>query len=92
MSEPLLRVKDLTKNFDMGGGFFARGQHVVHAVDGVSFQIGKAETLGLVGESGSGKSTTGRCVLRLIEPTSGEIVFEEHDVVRMNSDQLRALL
>jgi oligopeptide transport system ATP-binding protein len=91
MSEPLLRVKDLTKNFDMGGGFFAREHHVVHAVDGVSFEIGRAETLGLVGESGSGKSTTGRCVLRLIEPTSGEIVFEEHDVVRMDSDQLRAL-
>ena len=55
MSEPLLRVKDLTKNFDMGGGFFAREHHVVHAVDGVSFDIGAGETLGLVGESGSGQ-------------------------------------
>jgi oligopeptide transport system ATP-binding protein len=91
MSGPLLRVEDLTKNFDMGGGFFARERHVVHAVDGVSFEIGRAETLGLVGESGSGKSTTGRCVLRLIEPTSGEILFEGRDVIRMDSDQLRAL-
>jgi oligopeptide transport system ATP-binding protein len=91
MSEPLLRVKDLTKNFDMGGGLLSRERRVVHAVDGVSFEIGRAETLGLVGESGSGKSTTGRCVLRLIEPTAGEIWFGEHDVVRMDSDRLRAL-
>ena len=91
MSKPLLRVKDLTKNFDMGGALFARERDVVHAVDGVSFEIGRAETLGLVGESGSGKSTTGRCVLRLIEPTSGEIWFEEDDVVAMDSRALRAL-
>jgi oligopeptide transport system ATP-binding protein len=91
MSEPLLRVKDLVKNFDLGGALFTRERHVVHAVDGVSFEIGRAETLGLVGESGSGKSTTGRCVLRLIEPTSGEIRFEELDVVRMDSGQLRGL-
>jgi oligopeptide transport system ATP-binding protein len=91
MSEPLLRVQDLTKNFDIGGGLLARDRTVVHAVDNVSFEIGRAETLGLVGESGSGKSTTGRCVLRLIEPTSGEIFFEERDVVRMNSDRLRGL-
>jgi oligopeptide transport system ATP-binding protein len=91
MSEPLLRVQDLTKNFDMGGALFTRERHVVHAVDGVSFEIGRAETLGLVGESGSGKSTTGRCVLRLIEPTSGEIFFAEQDVVALSSDGLRAL-
>jgi oligopeptide transport system ATP-binding protein len=91
MSEPpLLRVENLTKNFEIGGGLFARGQ-VVHAVDGVSFEIGKGETLGLVGESGSGKSTTGRCVLRLIEPTSGAVTFSERDVVAMNSGALRAL-
>jgi oligopeptide transport system ATP-binding protein len=86
----LLRVQDLTKNFEIGGGLFGRGQ-VVHAVEGVSFEIGRAETLGLVGESGSGKSTTGRCVLRLIEPTSGEIWFEEDDVVAMDSRALRAM-
>jgi oligopeptide transport system ATP-binding protein len=91
MSEPLLRVKDLTKNFDIGGGLLSRDRHVVHAVDNVSFEIGRAETLGLVGESGSGKSTTGRCVLRLIEPTSGHISFAGEDVVAMDSGALRAL-
>jgi oligopeptide transport system ATP-binding protein len=91
MSEPpLLRVENLTKNFEIGGGLFARGQ-VVHAVDAVSFEIHKGETLGLVGESGSGKSTTGRCVLRLIEPTSGAVTFSERDVVAMDSGALRAL-
>jgi oligopeptide transport system ATP-binding protein len=91
MSGPLLRVKDLTKNFDIGSGLLARDRNVVHAVDGVSFEIDRGETLGLVGESGSGKSTTGRCVLRLIEPTSGEIWFGELDVVHLTSDGLRAL-
>ena len=91
MSDPLLRVMDLTKNFDIGGGLLARDRHSVHAVDSVSFEIGRAETLGLVGESGSGKSTTGRCVLRLIEPTSGTISFAGEDVVAMSSGALRAL-
>ncbi|MEA2929232.1 MAG: peptide/nickel transport system ATP-binding protein [Hyphomicrobiales bacterium] len=91
MSEPLLRVTGLTKNFHIGGGFLSRGQQMVHAVDGVSFEIGHAETLGLVGESGSGKSTTGRCVLRLIEPTAGEIRFENLDVVHLAPDALRIL-
>src|SRR5262249_8718900 len=91
MSEPLLRVKDLVKNFAIGSAFLSREHHVVHAVDGVSFEIGRAETLGLVGESGSGKSTTGRCVLRLIEPTSGEITFENLDVIRADQQKLRTL-
>jgi len=90
-AEPLLRVTGLTKNFVIGGGLLARAPDVVHAVDNVSFAIWRGETLGLVGESGSGKSTTGRCVLRLIEPTAGKILFENSDVVQLNSDALRAL-
>jgi len=73
MSEPLLSVRNLTKEFPLKGGLFGRHGISVHAVDGVDFDIDRGETLGLVGESGCGKSTTGRCVLRLIEPTSGEI-------------------
>ena len=90
-AEPLLRVTGLTKNFVIGGGLLARAPDVVHAVDNVSFAIWRGDTLGLVGESGSGKSTTGRCVLRLIEPTAGKILFENSDVVQLNSDALRAL-
>src|SRR6266849_136988 len=72
---PLLRVKNLKKYFPIRGGLFSREVARVHAVDDVSFDIMKGETLGLVGESGCGKSTTGRCILRLIEPTAGEVWF-----------------
>jgi len=91
MSEPLLRVVRLTKQFPLKGGLFGRQAGSVHAVDGVDFEIGHGETLGLVGESGCGKSTTGRCVLRLIEPSSGEIHFEGKDVRRLAADELRTL-
>ena len=91
MSETLLSVKNLKKHFAVSGGVFAREVDRVHAVDGVSFDIGKGETLGLVGESGCGKSTTGRCILRLIEPSSGEVWFEGADVTRLGPDALRAL-
>src|SRR5882762_7712823 len=91
MSEPLLRVKNLTMNFNVGGrGLFGEGA-TVHAVDGVSFDIAAGETLGLVGESGSGKSTTGRCILRLIEPTAGEIWFEGRDVTALDPAALQSL-
>ena len=88
---PLLRVKDLVKHFPVKGGLLSRTVERVHAVDGVSFDIGRGETLGLVGESGCGKSTTGRCILRLIEPTSGEIWFEGRDTTALSGGALRAL-
>jgi oligopeptide transport system ATP-binding protein len=91
MTETLLSVKKLKKHFAVSGGAFSRTHDYVHAVDGVSFDIGKGETLGLVGESGCGKSTTGRCILRLIEPTSGEVWFQGADVTRLGTDALRQL-
>jgi oligopeptide transport system ATP-binding protein len=88
---PLLLVKNLKKYFPIRGGLFSREVARVHAVDDVSFTIQKGETLGLVGESGCGKSTTGRCILRLIEPTAGEVVFEGKDVTALDKRSLRHL-
>jgi oligopeptide transport system ATP-binding protein len=85
---PLVEVAHLVKRFERGGGWLRRG-HEVHAVDDVSFAIEAGETFGLVGESGSGKTTTGRCLLRLIEPTSGSIMFGGHDVLRLSKSDLR---
>lgn len=88
---PLLEVRDLVKEFTRRQGFFfsRRGSSVVRAVDGISFTIDPGETFGLVGESGSGKTTTGRCVLRLIEPTAGEVRFKGEDVLRFSNERLR---
>src|SRR5499427_6562472 len=90
MSEPLLRVKNLVKNFIITGGVFSREERL-HAVNGVSFELDAGETLGVVGESGCGKSTTGRCILRLVEPTSGEVWFKGTDVTALDKAELRAL-
>ena len=84
----LLEVRSLVKEFARRGGFF-RSPTVVRAVDGVSFTIEAGETFGLVGESGSGKTTTGRCVLRLIEPTSGEVRFKGEDVLAFSRKRMR---
>jgi oligopeptide transport system ATP-binding protein len=91
MSEPLLRVNNLVKHFPVRGGIFSRTVDWVHAVDGVSFEVEAGETLGLVGESGCGKSTTGRCILRLIEPTSGEVWFDGKNVTELDAASLRAM-
>jgi oligopeptide transport system ATP-binding protein len=91
MSEPLLAVRNLTKAFPIRSGLLQRQTGAVRAVDGVDFEVGAGETLGLVGESGCGKSTTGRCVLRLIEPTSGEIRFGGKNVLSLSGEELRAL-
>src|SRR5437667_12333699 len=91
MADALLRVKNLKKYFPIRGGLFSREVARVHAVDDVSFEIQPGETLGLVGESGCGKSTTGRSILRLIEPTSGEVWFENKNVTTLDKRSLRAL-
>ena len=91
MNAPLLQVKNLVKHFPVKGGLLQREVGRVHAVDGLSFDLTAGETLGVVGESGCGKSTMGRCLLRLIEPTSGEVWFEGKNVTAMGKDDLRAM-
>ncbi|MEE9275827.1 MAG: dipeptide ABC transporter ATP-binding protein [bacterium] len=91
MAEKLLEVKNLVKHFPVRGGVFSRVHSYVRAVDGVSFDLAPGETLGLVGESGCGKSTTGRAILRLIEPTSGEVFFEGEDVLSLDRESMRKL-
>jgi oligopeptide/dipeptide ABC transporter ATP-binding protein len=89
MSEPVLQVRDLKKHFPVRTGLLQRAGGTVFAVDGVSFSINEGETLGLVGESGCGKSTVGRTVLRLIDPTDGEIRIGGADITRLNKAELR---
>ena len=88
---PLLSVRDLAKHYPITKGLLRRRTGTVRAVDGVSFDVMPGETLGLVGESGCGKTTTGRCVLRLVEPTSGAVTFDGHDVRGMAAEPLRRL-
>ncbi len=91
MAEPLLVVKDLKKYFPIKGGIFQKTTGYVYAVDGVNFRLHEGESLGLVGESGCGKSTTARAVLRLIEPTGGEVFFEGMDICQMDQNAMRAI-
>lgn len=87
--EPILAVRNLVKRFPVGGGFFSRGSAVVHAVEDVSFDIARGETLGLVGESGSGKSTIGRLIVRLEKPDSGSISLGGTDISTLPESALR---
>jgi oligopeptide transport system ATP-binding protein len=90
VSETILEVRDLVKHFPIGSGGLLGGKPaVVKAVDGVSFSIRRGETLGLVGESGCGKTTTGRCILQLEKPTSGQIIFEGQELTAFSEKELR---
>jgi oligopeptide/dipeptide ABC transporter ATP-binding protein len=89
--EELLSVQDLQVHFPIKKGLLSRTVGYVYAVDGVSFRLGKKETIGLVGESGCGKTTTGLAALRLIEPTGGTVIFQGVDVSRMGKAELRSL-
>ncbi|MFR9776738.1 ABC transporter ATP-binding protein [Micromonospora sp. MS34] len=89
MTEPLLKVRGLTKHFPVRDGFRASG--AVRAVDGLDFDVRPGETLGLVGESGCGKTTTGRMLVRLLEPTSGSVEFAGRDITHLRRRQLRPL-
>ncbi|MBI3555154.1 MAG: dipeptide ABC transporter ATP-binding protein [Deltaproteobacteria bacterium] len=89
--EPLVEIRNLVKSFPIKGGILSREVASVKAVSDVSLAINRGETVGLVGESGCGKSTLGRCVLRLIEPTSGQVLFNGQDVTHMPAEELRRL-
>ncbi len=88
---PFLQIKDIVKEFPIKGGLFSRQIASVKAVQGVSLDIKRGETLGLVGESGCGKSTLGRAIIRLLEPTSGEIFLDGQNVTNLKGEDLRAL-
>ena len=92
MTNELLKVTNLVKNFELrvnNGG--RRKKRIVQAVTNVSFSLERGQTIGLVGESGSGKTTVGRCVLRLVEPTSGKVEFDGHDLGSLKFEEMRAL-
>ncbi|RFB09974.1 dipeptide ABC transporter ATP-binding protein [Bacillus sp. HNG] len=91
MPETLLEVKDLQKHFPIKSGVLQKQTGAVKAVDGVSFHLHKGETLGLVGESGCGKSTTGRMLMRLLEPTGGKIIFEDKDLMTLSNSEMRKM-
>jgi len=88
--EPLLRIERLTKHFPASAGAWGSNA-AVHAIDDVTLEVGPGETLGLVGESGSGKTTLGRCALLLVEPTSGEVFFQERNLLQLKRGELRRM-
>lgn len=88
-SEPFIQVKKLKKHFPIQRTFWRRSEGVVQAVDGLSFDIMRGETLGLVGESGCGKSTAGRAILNLIQPSEGQVIFDGRDLTQLNKNELR---
>lgn len=87
--ELILQVRDLKKYFPVRKGIFSKTVGWIQAVDGISFNLSSGKTLGLVGESGCGKTTVGRCILRLIEPDSGEVIFDGENLLRMDKESLR---
>jgi peptide/nickel transport system ATP-binding protein len=91
MNAPLLQVNDLKKHFPIRGGLFSRSSSRVYAVDGVSFEIARGETLSLVGESGCGKSTVGRAILRLFDITAGQVVLDGKRIDDLSPDRLRRI-
>jgi oligopeptide transport system ATP-binding protein len=86
-----VRVNNLVKHFVQGGGFLGGKPRIIRAVDGVSFDCARMRTLGMVGESGCGKTTVARCILRLVEPTAGEVYFEGKDILKLSGRRLREL-
>jgi len=90
-AKPILKINELSTWFPFGGGFFSKQKGFVKAVNKVSFDVYPGETLGLVGESGCGKSTLGRSILRLIEPTSGDVNFENTDLLKLNKSDMRRM-
>ncbi|HEY1595073.1 MAG TPA: ATP-binding cassette domain-containing protein, partial [Thermoleophilaceae bacterium] len=92
MNEPLVEVRDVVKHFPITSGIiFQKQVAAVHAVDGVSFDVLRGETLGIVGETGCGKSTTARLITRLLEPTSGSIKFEGREIANLRQGQVKPL-
>ncbi|OZU88750.1 dipeptide/oligopeptide/nickel ABC transporter ATP-binding protein [Virgibacillus indicus] len=91
MQKPILEVSGLKKYFEIKGGVFGKKVGEVKAVDGISFSVMEGEILGIVGESGCGKSTAGKSILRLIEPSAGEVKFENKDITNLSAEEMRKL-